>query len=138
MALQYTGQPQNVQLTQGGNDISAGNPIPTSSAGAPTSLGQKAMADSTSVAIASNQSPVRTNSEPASSAAAVNLASDTTPAFAVRGVYVGTGGTVKVDLATGTGISFLNVPDGTLLPIQATLIYSTANGTTASNLVVLG
>lgn len=122
MALTYTGQPQNVQVTQGGNDVGASNPLPVS-------IGASSL---------TSQGTLRTNSEPASAGAAVSLASNFTPAFAVRGVYVGTGGTVKVDLATGTGISFLNVPDGTLLPIQATLVYSTANGTTASNLVVLG
>lgn len=32
MTLQYTGQPQNVQLTQDGSDVGASNPIPVETA----------------------------------------------------------------------------------------------------------
>lgn len=80
------------------------------------------------------------NLAPFSAAEDVTLAADFTPSQVdpVRAVYVGTGGNVKVDIGLSTGITLANVPDGTTLYINATMIYSTANGTSASNLVVLG
>ncbi len=51
-------------------------------------------------------------------------------------VYVGTGGDLKVDMVgLGTAIVLKNIPDGTILPFKVKKVYSTANGTTASNLV---
>ena len=66
---------------------------------------------------------------------AVSLASDTT--FSVPNIiYVGTGGTVKVDLwDSGTGLSFANAPSGFALPYLVKKVYSTANGTTATDLI---
>jgi hypothetical protein len=52
-----------------------------------------------------------------------------------RGVYVGVGGNVKVDMVSGGTVNFLNIIAGTLLPIQVVRIYAT--GTTATNLVAL-
>ena len=53
-----------------------------------------------------------------------------------RAIYVGGGGDVKVDLAgVGSAIVFKAVPAGTLLPIQATKVYSTL--TTATDMVLL-
>lgn len=54
-----------------------------------------------------------------------------------RRVYVGSSGNVKVDLANGSTLTFSDVPAGSLLPVSVTKIYSTANGTTASNLIAL-
>lgn len=69
-------------------------------------------------------------------AVAINLASDTTLANC-RGIWVGSGGSIKVDMAsTGTAITFTNVQNG-YLSGNFSKIYSTANGTTASNLVVV-
>ncbi len=52
------------------------------------------------------------------------------------GLYVGTGGDVKVDMRdTGTAVTFSSVPDGTFLPVQVSRVYST--DTTASNIVGL-
>lgn len=54
-----------------------------------------------------------------------------------RGIYVGTGGTVKLDTMTQVGLLFKNVPAGTFLPIWVTKVYATANGTTAADLLFL-
>lgn len=68
----------------------------------------------------------------------VTLTSDFTVSTTNRGIWIGTGGTVKVDmLTTGTGILYYNVPSGTFLPLVVSKIYSAANGTTASNLIVV-
>jgi hypothetical protein len=52
-----------------------------------------------------------------------------------RGIYVGTGGNVRVDMCSGGTVTFQNVVAGTLLPIQAIRVYAT--GTTATNLIAL-
>lgn len=52
-------------------------------------------------------------------------------------LFVGTAGNVKVDLAGGsTGVVF-KATAGAVLPLDITKIYSTANGTTATDLVEL-
>lgn len=53
-----------------------------------------------------------------------------------RGLYIGTGGDVKVDMKdTGTAVVFSGVQAGTLLPIAVTRVYST--DTTASDIVAV-
>lgn len=52
-----------------------------------------------------------------------------------RGLYVGSGGNVTVEMVSGGIVTFTNIIAGTLLPIQVDRIYST--GTTATNLVAL-
>jgi hypothetical protein len=74
--------------------------------------------------------------------APINLASDTDvtalfPDAYARWLYVGGTGDVKVDLYKSTGITFKAVPAGTTLRGVFTKVYSTANGTTATNLLVL-
>jgi hypothetical protein len=70
-------------------------------------------------------------------AVAVNLAADTVPSPSVRGIYVGTTGNLKVDMVGGqTGVTFQNVSVGYFAG-HFSKIYSTANGTTASNLVAV-
>ena len=50
-------------------------------------------------------------------------------------VWVGTGGNLKVDMASGTGtVTLNNVASGQLIPIMVERIYST--GTTASDIIV--
>lgn len=49
-----------------------------------------------------------------------------------RGIYVGTGGTLVVSDAYGTEATYVNVPDGTALPIACRQVKA---ATTASNLV---
>ena len=87
----------------------------------------------------------RTNSEPARAAEAVTLGSDWTPGAplgsSARALWIGTGGdgtAVKVDmLEGGTAITFNNVPSGSWLEVSVTKVYSTANGTTASDIVAV-
>ncbi len=70
---------------------------------------------------------------PGKNAAAVTK-SDVTQFAPTRGLYVGGAGDVKVDMAgTGTAITFVGVPAGTLLPIAVTRVYSAT--TTATNIV---
>ena len=52
-----------------------------------------------------------------------------------RGLWVGTGGDVKVVLFGGQTITFPNVQDGTLLPIRVRQVFST--GTDADDIVGL-
>lgn len=54
-----------------------------------------------------------------------------------RGLYVGTGGNVKVDTLAATAVLFKNVPAGTFLPIWVKKVYSTGNGTTAADIIFL-
>ncbi len=62
--------------------------------------------------------------------------SDSAAVAATRGLYVGTGGDVKVDMmATGSAITFKNVQSGTVLPIRVIKVYSA--DTTASDIVGL-
>ena len=50
-------------------------------------------------------------------------------------LFVGTGGDVKVDLATyGTSVTYKHVADGVFLPVLVKRVYST--GTTASDIVI--
>lgn len=68
---------------------------------------------------------------------AVNLAADTTGLSGVRAVYVGGTGDVKIDgIDGGSGVTFKAHPVGYLL-CQPSKIYSTANGTTATDLVLI-
>jgi hypothetical protein len=55
----------------------------------------------------------------------------------LRGIWVGTTGNIVVDLeGYGTNITFPNVPVGIFYG-HFTKVYSTGNGTTASNLVAI-
>mgnify|MGYP006921363822 CR=1 FL=1 len=67
---------------------------------------------------------------------AVTLGADFVTAAPCR-LWVGTGGDVKVDLENATGLTYKNVPSGTELPVLATKVYSTANGTNAADIVTL-
>lgn len=77
---------------------------------------------------------------PATAAQAVTLGADFTVTInsgVTRALFVGTGGAVKCTIG-GTSVTFTNVPDGTRLDVAATLVSSTANGTSASDIVALG
>jgi len=56
--------------------------------------------------------------------------SDTAIIPTTRALYIATGGTVAVTMNSGRAATFLNVPQGTILPIQITkvLVASTATG----------
>lgn len=68
---------------------------------------------------------------------AVSLAADTTGLSGVRAVYVGVAGDVKIDgIDGGSAVVFKAHPVGYMLA-QPSKIYSTANGTTATDLVLI-
>lgn len=54
---------------------------------------------------------------------------------AVRGIYVGTAGNLKVDMADGTsGVTFSNLAAGSIYALKVTKIYQT--GSTAAGLAL--
>lgn len=50
-----------------------------------------------------------------------------------RGLYIGTGGTVRISFTHGGTVTFVNVANGTILPVQAKQVWDT--GTTASDII---
>lgn len=74
-------------------------------------------------------------SGPATKAADVTLHDSNTLTPSCAALWVGTGGTVKVTLADGGTVSFTNVPSGSVLPVAASVVWST--GTTASAIIAL-
>lgn len=71
---------------------------------------------------------------PAAKAVAVTP-SDSTTLPVTRGLYVGSLGDVVVDMAEeGTSITFANVANGTMLPIQVTKVKA---ATSATNILAL-
>jgi hypothetical protein len=67
--------------------------------------------------------------------AAAVTPSDSTVLRPTRGLYTGSGGTIKVDMSLGATITFSNVLAGTILPVQVTKVYST--DTDATGIVAL-
>lgn len=54
---------------------------------------------------------------------------------AVRGIYIGTAGNLKVDMADGTlGVTFSNLAAGSVYALKVTKIYQT--GSTAAGLAL--
>jgi hypothetical protein len=75
--------------------------------------------------------------DPPSKATTITLTNDTALAAGCRGVYVGTAGNLKVDMRMGeAGVVFANLPVGKH-GMEISKIYSTANGTSASNILAL-
>jgi hypothetical protein len=73
---------------------------------------------------------------PVASGEAVDISSaDHTPTSCTRALWVGTGGDVKVTLLSGSVVTLANVPDGTLLPVRALLVWNV--GSTATDIVAL-
>ena len=56
-------------------------------------------------------------------------------AHVTRALYVGSGGQVAAQLASGSTVTFAAVPSGTLLPLRVRRVMST--GTSAADLVGL-
>lgn len=77
-------------------------------------------------------------SDPASEVVPVNLASDTQLAANCRGLLVLTSGNVAIQTIDGAAAKVVlsGVPVG-ILPIRCQTVYSTGNGTTASNVYAL-
>ena len=56
-------------------------------------------------------------------------------AISCRGVYVGTGGDLRVTTTSGDTITFPGLPDGSILPVRCSRVFAT--DTTASWLIGL-
>ena len=69
----------------------------------------------------------------ASSAFVITPDNTTDLALPTRGLYVGGSGTVKVDMADGTTVTFTGLAAGVIHPIRAKRVYAT--GTTASGIL---
>lgn len=67
--------------------------------------------------------------------AATVTPSDSTALRPTRGIYVGTGGNIAVQMTLGNTVTLVGVLGGSILPIQVVKVLST--GTTASNMVAL-
>ena len=67
--------------------------------------------------------------------AAAVAPSDSTVLRPTRGIYVGTGGDIAVQMALGNTVTLVGVLGGSILPVQVVKVLST--GTTASNLIAL-
>jgi phosphoenolpyruvate synthase/pyruvate phosphate dikinase len=50
-------------------------------------------------------------------------------------LYVGTGGDLVVTTASGDKTTFVNIQDGTFIPVQVVKVWNT--GTTAANIIAL-
>lgn len=133
--------------TGSGPVVNVGGAINTLGAQLPATLGAKTAALSLSVtpstdgsgllATAVKQDALLAALKSADTGAAVDLSSaDVTVSPASRAVYVGGGGDLKVDFATGgTGIILSAVPTGTQLDISVVKIYKIL--TTATLITVL-
>ena len=77
-----------------------------------------------------------------------NVASTATPPTPAAGdevrvlqrgacLYVGGAGDVVVEMESGSKVSFAGFVAGSFLPIQVTKVYSTTDGTTATNIIAL-
>lgn len=53
----------------------------------------------------------------------------------VRGVYIGTAGTLKVDLVDGSTLTFSNLAAGQIYSLRITKIYQTGSATAAGNVL---
>jgi len=71
---------------------------------------------------------------PANSGFAVIPSSDDFDNFA-RALYIGVGGDVRLETTSGDILDFLNLPNGTVLPVRARKVL--AAGTTATNIIGL-
>lgn len=72
---------------------------------------------------------------PARHAAAITPSNSVDLPSPTRGIWVGVGGSVKVDTAGGDTVTFAGAAAGGVIPVRATRVYAT--GTTATNLVAL-
>ena len=75
------------------------------------------------------------NTAPAEDCFTIEPHDTTALAAIVRGIWVGTGGDVEIITPAGNTVVFLNVPDGTLLPVRATHVKD--DNTDADDLVGL-
>jgi hypothetical protein len=75
-------------------------------------------------------------SMPATKALAITPNNGADLAFATRGIYIGGGGNLRVDMQDGgVDVTFVGLAAGTILPVRVSRVYAT--GTTATSLVGL-
>jgi hypothetical protein len=55
--------------------------------------------------------------------------------YATRAIYVGTAGDLRVRMLGHSEVTFVNIPQGAVLPLRVTQVFAT--GTTAANMVGL-
>lgn len=80
------------------------------------------MADTYTVRVAERKS------DPAIGAVAISYGGgDQTITGFARGIYVDTAGSLKVDMADGTTVTFSNLAAGTIYPISITKIYQSGS-----------
>ena len=73
---------------------------------------------------------------PANEKVAVDLANDTTFPVPAKGIYAGTGGSVVVRAPGSVDyVTYKNVPNGGYIDGWIEIVRSTANGTTAADLI---
>ncbi len=65
----------------------------------------------------------------------ITLAADAPFSPPLRRIYVGGAGDVKIDTPSHTGVVYKAVPAGTYIYCRAVKVYSSSNGTSATNLV---
>jgi len=70
---------------------------------------------------------------PASDAAAVTTSDTVDLPIASKRLFVGTGGTLKIDTVKGTTVTYANVPSGSYVNVRAARVWAT--GTSASDIV---
>lgn len=76
------------------------------------------------------------NSGPAAGGESVDISSgDDTLSKESRGIYVGSGGDLKVDLADGSTLTFVGLLAGVVHPLRVVKVYQT--GTDADNIVAV-
>ncbi len=74
------------------------------------------------------------NGEPAKFGFTVTASDEMILTDLCRALYIGTGGTLVVEMFNGTTLSFLNVPAGQFMPIRVRKVKS---ATTASGIIGL-
>jgi hypothetical protein len=74
-----------------------------------------------------------TGLEPAGSAFAITKDDNNDLAYVTRGIYVGTSGDLKVDMADGSTVTFASLAAGVVHPLRVRKVYSSV--TSALNIV---
>lgn len=76
--------------------------------------------------------------DPAHFAEAVTPSDSADLTYEARGLYIGTGGDLKVTTAGGSTVSFVGLPSGSILPVRIRRVFATGQpGAIATNIVAL-
>ena len=78
----------------------------------------------------------RTDSGPGWDGNAITPSDTVDLTFGCRGIYVGVSGDIKVLSPRGNTVTYVGVPQGTILPVRAVRVFAT--DTTATSLVAIG